>query len=502
MLKWVIQNKEWIFSGIGICVISAVWSILCFLVLFLYRKYNKKIKKLDIHQSTGKQSIQVAGNVEGDVNLNINERQFKQKKIFSIILIITAIIALLKKNVKFNLILFCGLLTINLSWGGYCLYQAKYKKNRISKQVIEQTTGSPIKNGLQSSIDTTAQTLVNDSNYRTEGSMYMNDDISISTENYQYIPQAITQTDQDIDSEIKDPSRSIQGQIIGPNKSMIYNISARSKTDFSGNTITLYGSGTLQYKISELKPLNDFYVELASDYPNQFYKGKYSLEAATLVDLTDINQTGIDFDLSYTVVSLSGQLVFPSTAHVNDIVYVDALCTQQHHGKSLSLAYTGTSHISYEIKYLLPSFYKVSVRSTRYLSQYYNKKNNEIEASIIDATQNSVNAIDFTLTTGNIIFGKVQDEKGKSLANISITLFEADLLYSEVVVYSKSDGSFTFEGLNPQDNYIIFAKQNDSLSFYYGENGITTRSVNQASVISIDDCPIVIQITPYYNDEL
>jgi hypothetical protein len=52
-MNWVIENKEWVFSGIGVFIISFIAT------LILKSRYNKQSQKLG-NQSTG---IQVGGDI-------------------------------------------------------------------------------------------------------------------------------------------------------------------------------------------------------------------------------------------------------------------------------------------------------------------------------------------------------------------------------------------------------------------------------------------------------
>jgi predicted tellurium resistance membrane protein TerC len=63
-MDWIINNKEWIFSGIGVFIIAFVLKI------FLSRN-NRTIKQI---QNTGKESTNIQS--AGDININ-NKRNDK-----------------------------------------------------------------------------------------------------------------------------------------------------------------------------------------------------------------------------------------------------------------------------------------------------------------------------------------------------------------------------------------------------------------------------------------
>lgn len=67
-LQWVADNKEWIFSGIGVAAISAV------LAFFLRKKRPESAPT----QQAGDQSINQQG-TGNTLNINLNQPQDKKK---------------------------------------------------------------------------------------------------------------------------------------------------------------------------------------------------------------------------------------------------------------------------------------------------------------------------------------------------------------------------------------------------------------------------------------
>lgn len=64
MIDWILNNKEWIFSGIGIAAISAIAGALRY---FLKKKNKKEVSKnINIH---GDKSVYVENN-DGEININ------------------------------------------------------------------------------------------------------------------------------------------------------------------------------------------------------------------------------------------------------------------------------------------------------------------------------------------------------------------------------------------------------------------------------------------------
>lgn len=67
MLKYLIENKEWIFSGIGILAITAIGS------LFKMKKSNNST--YTFNQTSGKNSTNYQGHT-----ININQKEKNQKE--------------------------------------------------------------------------------------------------------------------------------------------------------------------------------------------------------------------------------------------------------------------------------------------------------------------------------------------------------------------------------------------------------------------------------------
>jgi hypothetical protein len=59
MLDWIITNKEWIFSGVGVFVLTFIFALI-----------RKKNKSNTINQKAGDKSILIAGDVNAGINYN------------------------------------------------------------------------------------------------------------------------------------------------------------------------------------------------------------------------------------------------------------------------------------------------------------------------------------------------------------------------------------------------------------------------------------------------
>ncbi|KAA6336469.1 hypothetical protein EZS27_015378 [termite gut metagenome] len=64
MIEWIIKNKEWIFSGIGILFISGIGWLLK--RIFCKKKKSKPERTINLQ---GKKSVYIERN-EGEININ------------------------------------------------------------------------------------------------------------------------------------------------------------------------------------------------------------------------------------------------------------------------------------------------------------------------------------------------------------------------------------------------------------------------------------------------
>jgi hypothetical protein len=74
MLNWIISNKEWVFSGAGVVIVSAIFALL----KWTFKKHDqKKANTINQSQKSGGKStnIQIAGDliINGGVKNGRNE---------------------------------------------------------------------------------------------------------------------------------------------------------------------------------------------------------------------------------------------------------------------------------------------------------------------------------------------------------------------------------------------------------------------------------------------
>lgn len=52
-MKWILENKEWLFSGIGVLVLSGIWMFLKDKKIFAFKnKYSSKKTRIDVKNLT------------------------------------------------------------------------------------------------------------------------------------------------------------------------------------------------------------------------------------------------------------------------------------------------------------------------------------------------------------------------------------------------------------------------------------------------------------------
>jgi hypothetical protein len=90
-------------------------------------------------------------------------------------------------------------------------------------------------------------------------------------------------------------------------------------------SVRLEGTGEdTDYTFTGLKPAPDYVVELvSSDYPYQVFDGRYRLENADFVDLSEGDASEIDFELTSDTATISGEVIFPADASPGETARVN-----------------------------------------------------------------------------------------------------------------------------------------------------------------------------------
>ncbi|KPA18621.1 hypothetical protein MHK_001160, partial [Candidatus Magnetomorum sp. HK-1] len=126
--------------------------------------------------------------------------------------------------------------------------------------------------------------------------------------------------------------------------------------------------------------------------------------------------------------------------------------------------------------------YIVSVWPSQGQSQYYQNADTISQATLIDATQNSVENINFSISQGLSIHGNTYDNNGLALSGINIFVSAKNSDHWGFA-QTKSDGSYVISGLEARDDYIVEARRKYYPPVYYHSNGIVMDSA-LASLVS------------------
>ena len=312
--------------------------------------------------------------------------------------------------------------------------------------------------------------------------------IYVQSSNYedQIIQTNISEISNILNINLNKPSKEISGLITGLKKDQEVFLNAWSASNDFKKSIRITGTGdTIEYKIPELKSANDYILEIISDQkPSQYYSNKTLWEKADLIDLTQNNQSGIDFRLDlYETCQISGNIVFPENAIANESVIVEAY--------SLKNKYSGAQNITFQSKVNMPFLisnlicsddYILITKSDIYSSMYYNNVYNLENAIIIDTENEQTEPI-------NIYLNKARSVSGYIIANDDSIVNEA-----EIEAFSSSNGTLGFglpdkdgfykiNGLCICDDIVIRVFIKDIGTYYFNKDQITKDS-NLATLLT------------------
>ncbi|MCP4215798.1 MAG: carboxypeptidase regulatory-like domain-containing protein, partial [bacterium] len=248
------------------------------------------------------------------------------------------------------------------------------------------------------------------------------------------------------------------------------------------SSVRLEGTGeAVEYTLAGLKPASDYVVELtqydyaddyADNYAYQVFSGRYSLEDADLVDLSDNDASDIDFTLISATTVISGRIIFPNDALPGATARIDVFSRSSGAKTGKEIKLEDTLIVPYEITGLIPAEdYIVYISSDKYMNRYYDATDygapGEQDAQIVNTAENPVPELaDFRLGTGTKISGSVIDKNDAGAAGINVEAWSAIAGSSGSNVTSE-DGNYMIEGLDPAPDYIVRAWDKDLGSFFY-----------------------------------
>ncbi|MDY6861839.1 MAG: carboxypeptidase-like regulatory domain-containing protein [Thermodesulfobacteriota bacterium] len=239
-------------------------------------------------------------------------------------------------------------------------------------------------------------------------------------------------------------------------------IFVHSKTKgFASGTFT-FEDGT--YSIN-VPPAGDYRVVAHADgYVEEFYDGVHSPEEASLVDTESGDQLNINFSLEKGH-SISGKVTDTAGNPLTDID-VGAFSESSKSGGGILTDSNG----NYKINLLPASDYIVRTFSENYITFFYNNTTKWNEAELIDLTQGDTTGINFTLSKGNNISGKVTDKNGTAIKNIDVGAF-SESTGSHAHSRTKNDGTYSLM-TTPAKDYVVEVFSKDYVNIFYNQTTV------------------------------
>ena len=319
----------------------------------------------------------------------------------------------------------------------------------------------------------TDKKLTNGYNYRITALPSGTYNICVDSDDYlkQCKTMAVSEDKQGIDFQLYESDRKISGTIYGLKAGQRIELWAYSSSSNMVRKKVIYGTGNdIDYELRGLPAFPDFILELiSSQVPYQVYNNQKNRNNADLIDLSTKGQTGIDFNVASANITLSGDIIFPTTTPQS--AWVDVSDSQFNWIKGTYIQYTGINPVSFEVSGLEKGMYIVSVWPSQGMPQYYQNSASIDEAKMIDATSHSVDHIDFSIQQGASISGYVYDNSGQPVADIDVFIFSK---YSGNWGHGQTDndGFYQVNGLEDWNDYIVEVRRGNYPPIYYSTTGI------------------------------
>jgi PKD repeat protein len=290
--------------------------------------------------------------------------------------------------------------------------------------------------------------------------------------------------------EKKEDTRIIHGTISGLEPGKVVRIYAGSSLLKFEKSYLLTGSGLdiEAYTLTGLKPSSDYIVRMIStDYPDLFYDNVYQQQNAHQLDLTSNNALNVNFTIPQNRSTISGTVFFPENAIKGDQICINAVSDSLGTNGSSCIIYNGKANVFYTIKSLIiANDYRVSIQSNQYRNIFYAQVFNKEEAIPVNIENGEGVDINFNLTRGASISGKIYDDYNNPLSTIDVSAF-SEKTGSFGKTKSLSDGSYIIEGLDFSDDFVLTAKNNNQLIYYYSSQFQCVTNIDSKSFVSTHD---------------
>ncbi|ETR70386.1 MAG: hypothetical protein OMM_08854, partial [Candidatus Magnetoglobus multicellularis str. Araruama] len=290
--------------------------------------------------------------------------------------------------------------------------------------------------------------------------------------------------------EKKEGTRIIHGTIAGLEPGKEVRIYASSSLLKFEKSYILTGSDLEieAYTITDLKPSSDYTVRMIStDYPDLFYDNAWQQQNAHELDLTTNNVFNANFTIPQNRSTISGTIFFPENATKGEQICVNAVSESLGTNGSSYIIYNGKADVPYTIKSLIiANDYKVSIQSDKYRNMFYDQIFIKEEAIPVSIENGEAVDINFNLTRGTSISGKIYDDYNNPLSTIDVSAF-SEKTGSFGKTKSLSDGSYIIEGLDFSDDFVLTAKKNNQSIYYYSSQSQCVTNSDSKSFVSTHD---------------
>ncbi|MBF0451581.1 MAG: tandem-95 repeat protein [Candidatus Magnetomorum sp.] len=311
-------------------------------------------------------------------------------------------------------------------------------------------------------------------NYTISGLAPDTYEVFVSSDIYADVETVITLTSdgRTMNIALKKPERSVSGTIIGLEEDTSIRLNAWSTSENSGKVILIKGNNDIQtYTISGLRAATDYRLEaLSDDYPYQVYNTKNDWQSADLIDLSDHNQTQIDFTLERLeeTATINGQVIFPNDAQMGDKVWIQVKSETVDVTKDVQIMFENAHTLDYTISgFLKADDYIAVARSDTFLNQYFNQADESDDATPIDMMDDIPDtAITFILHRGRSISGKILDETQAPVKNASVEVW-SEKIQSGSFAMTTDTGVYNIAGLKQTNDFILWVRDPVRGVFYY-----------------------------------